>query len=167
MRRGKPRSLGATGGQPQIGHADIADHLRERGFDPDSAVIRRVLRLTAELLNRPRHLSQHVGGFAIADAPLSELVPVENATMPERVEAPLGFERRLCLPIRDDPKGLQSSGWHGGHGCRSSLFSDCGGQEATGWCGCRFLRQADVWQMSGEGYVRKHALRFRHQRVPA
>jgi error-prone DNA polymerase len=32
----------------------------------------------------PRHLSQHVGGFVIADAPLSELVPVENAAMPDR-----------------------------------------------------------------------------------
>ncbi len=32
----------------------------------------------------PRHLSQHVGGFVISDAPLSELVPVENAAMPER-----------------------------------------------------------------------------------
>jgi len=63
VRRGKPRGLGAAGGQPQIGHADIADHLRERGFNPDSAVIRRALRLTAELLNQPRHLSQHMGGF--------------------------------------------------------------------------------------------------------
>ena len=66
------------------GHADIADLLRERGFDPEGAVIRRVLRLTGELLNKPRHLSQHVGGFVIADAPLSELVPVENAAMPDR-----------------------------------------------------------------------------------
>ena len=66
------------------GHADIADLLRERGFDPESAVMRRVLRLTGELLNKPRHLSQHVGGFVIADAPLSELVPVENAAMPDR-----------------------------------------------------------------------------------
>jgi error-prone DNA polymerase len=66
------------------GHADIADQLRERGFDPEGAVIRRVLRLTGELLNKPRHLSQHVGGFVIADAPLSELVPVENAAMPDR-----------------------------------------------------------------------------------
>lgn len=66
------------------GEADISDHLRERGFDPDSAVIRRVIRLTSELLSKPRHLSQHVGGFVIADAPLSELVPVENASMPDR-----------------------------------------------------------------------------------
>jgi error-prone DNA polymerase len=66
------------------GEASLADHLRERGFDPDSAVIRRVIKLTAELLDMPRHLSQHVGGFVISDAPLNELVPVENAAMPDR-----------------------------------------------------------------------------------
>jgi error-prone DNA polymerase len=32
----------------------------------------------------PRHLSQHVGGFVISRGPLAELVPVENAAMPER-----------------------------------------------------------------------------------
>ncbi len=32
----------------------------------------------------PRHLSQHVGGFVISEGPLAELVPVENATMPDR-----------------------------------------------------------------------------------
>ena len=37
-----------------------------------------------ELLGFPRHLSQHVGGFVIAARPLEELVPVENAAMPER-----------------------------------------------------------------------------------
>src|SRR6202034_3148401 len=32
----------------------------------------------------PRHLSQHVGGFVISEGPLEELVPVENAAMPDR-----------------------------------------------------------------------------------
>jgi error-prone DNA polymerase len=32
----------------------------------------------------PRHLSQHTGGFVISRGPLAELVPVENAAMPER-----------------------------------------------------------------------------------
>src|SRR5687767_13009413 len=31
-----------------------------------------------------RHLSQHVGGFVISRGPLAELVPIENAAMPER-----------------------------------------------------------------------------------
>jgi len=66
------------------GDESLAERLRERGFDPESAVIRRIIKLTAEILDMPRHLSQHVGGFVIADAPLSELVPVENAAMPNR-----------------------------------------------------------------------------------
>ena len=36
------------------------------------------------ILGFPRHLSQHVGGFVISNGPLSELVPVENAAMPDR-----------------------------------------------------------------------------------
>jgi error-prone DNA polymerase len=66
------------------GETSLDERLREHGFDPHSAVLRRVMKLTAELLDMPRHLSQHVGGFVISDAPLSELVPVENAAMPER-----------------------------------------------------------------------------------
>ncbi len=56
----------------------------EAGLDPDSPVMRRLLYLVRELLGFPRHLSQHVGGFVISNGLLSELVPVENATMPER-----------------------------------------------------------------------------------
>jgi len=37
-----------------------------------------------EILGFPRHLSQHVGGFIITKSPISTLVPVENASMPER-----------------------------------------------------------------------------------
>ena len=66
------------------GEDALDDHLREHGFDPASPVLQRVLKLTAELLDFPRHLSQHVGGFVISDQPLSYLVPVENAAMPDR-----------------------------------------------------------------------------------
>lgn len=66
------------------GSIPLDDLLRERGFDPASPVIRKVVVLTAELMDQPRHLSQHVGGFVIADAPLHELVPVENAAMEDR-----------------------------------------------------------------------------------
>lgn len=58
--------------------------LRERGFDPDSRIMRRVLALTAELIGFPRHLSQHPGGFVISEHPLHTLVPVENAAMDGR-----------------------------------------------------------------------------------
>ena len=56
----------------------------EAGLDPESPVIRRLLYLVRQLLGFPRHLSQHVGGFVISNGPLSELVPVENATMEDR-----------------------------------------------------------------------------------
>ena len=56
----------------------------EAGLDPGSPVIKRLLYLVRQLLSFPRHLSQHVGGFVISNGPLSELVPVENATMEDR-----------------------------------------------------------------------------------
>ncbi len=56
----------------------------EAGLASDSPVVKRLLYLVRELIGFPRHLSQHVGGFVIANAPLHELVPVENAAMPER-----------------------------------------------------------------------------------
>ena len=58
--------------------------VREAGFDPDNPVIARLLALVRDLMGFPRHLSQHVGGFVISAGPLSALVPVENAAMPER-----------------------------------------------------------------------------------
>ncbi|MGD8919969.1 MAG: error-prone DNA polymerase, partial [Gammaproteobacteria bacterium] len=60
------------------------ERVREAGFDPDNPVIARLLGLVRELVGFPRHLSQHVGGFVISAGPLSALVPVENAAMPER-----------------------------------------------------------------------------------
>src|SRR6185295_17741377 len=42
------------------------------------------MEIAAILRGFPRHLSQHVGGFVISRGPLAELVPVENAAMPER-----------------------------------------------------------------------------------
>ena len=56
----------------------------EAGLDPESPIIRRLLWLVGQLVGFPRHLSQHVGGFVIANGPLHELVPVENAAMVDR-----------------------------------------------------------------------------------
>ena len=64
--------------------APLQERLRERGFDPDAPDVRRVTTLVDELRGKPRHLSQHVGGFVISGRPLWELVPVENASMAER-----------------------------------------------------------------------------------
>ncbi len=60
------------------------ERIRASGFDPEDPVIARLIALTAEILGFPRHLSQHVGGFVIARGRLDELVPIENAAMPER-----------------------------------------------------------------------------------
>ena len=56
----------------------------EAGLDPESPLIKRLLYLVRELLGFPRHLSQHVGGFVICNGALADLVPVENAAMPDR-----------------------------------------------------------------------------------
>jgi error-prone DNA polymerase len=60
------------------------ERIRASGFDPEDPVIARLIALTAEILGFPRHLSQHVGGFVIARGRLDELVPIENAAMPDR-----------------------------------------------------------------------------------
>jgi error-prone DNA polymerase len=62
----------------------IPARLAEAGFDPESPVIGHLVRLVNTLVGFPRHLSQHVGGFVISRGPLAELVPIENAAMPER-----------------------------------------------------------------------------------
>ena len=64
--------------------SSLAERVREAGLDPESAVVGRFLELTDALVGFPRHLSQHVGGFVISRGPLAELVPAENAAMPER-----------------------------------------------------------------------------------
>jgi error-prone DNA polymerase len=65
--------------------AEVDDsRVLEAGLDPGSPVIKRLLYLVRQILGFPRHLSQHVGGFVISNGPLSELVPVENATMEDR-----------------------------------------------------------------------------------
>ena len=62
----------------------MGERLAEAGFDPANRKVRLLMQLVQELLGFPRHLSQHVGGFVIARGPLSHLVPIENAAMPER-----------------------------------------------------------------------------------
>ena len=63
---------------------DRAARLRELGLDPADPSIARLFGLAGQLLGFPRHLSQHVGGFIVTDAPLCELVPVRNAAMEDR-----------------------------------------------------------------------------------
>ena len=54
------------------------------GLDPASPLHQHLLRLTAEIMNAPRHLSIHPGGFLLGHEPVHDLVPIENATMADR-----------------------------------------------------------------------------------
>lgn len=58
--------------------------LVELGLAVGSPQVNRLLTLVKSIQGFPRHLSQHVGGFVIAEETVTRLVPVENATMPER-----------------------------------------------------------------------------------
>jgi error-prone DNA polymerase len=64
--------------------ADLAKRFEEQGVAGHSRQAELFYRLVQEILGFPRHLSQHVGGFVITRSPISTLVPVENASMPER-----------------------------------------------------------------------------------
>jgi DNA polymerase III alpha subunit len=74
----------ASGMQWWDGQRIDPERIRASGFDPKDPRTRRLMTLTAQILGFPRHLSQHVGGFVIARGRLDELVPIENAAMPER-----------------------------------------------------------------------------------
>ena len=64
--------------------ADLLNRLMESGLDPEAPLSRQWATLATQLLNFPRHLSQHPGGFVIAQGKLSRLVPIENAAMVDR-----------------------------------------------------------------------------------
>lgn len=65
------------------GGADPA-RMRELGLDPTDRRLSQTVRLIAEIIGFPRHLSQHVGGFVITKGRLDELCPIENAAMDDR-----------------------------------------------------------------------------------
>ena len=62
----------------------LIDKLAEQGLDPNLSRVQAWAFLAQSLLGFPRHLSQHPGGFVIANQTLTRLVPVENAAMPNR-----------------------------------------------------------------------------------
>ena len=66
------------------GETPMQQRLAEAGFDAGNPLLQQVMAVTEQLRDHPRHLSQHVGGFVISDAPLSTVVPVENAAMADR-----------------------------------------------------------------------------------
>jgi error-prone DNA polymerase len=67
------------------GHEIDKQHvLRETGLDLGDPHLKRVLKLTEDMIGMPRHLSQHVGGFILTDGLLTETVPIGNGAMPDR-----------------------------------------------------------------------------------
>ena len=65
-------------------HSRQQQALQEAGLDADAAPVQRWVALVGQLRGFPRHLSQHVGGFVIADHKLARLVPIETAAMDNR-----------------------------------------------------------------------------------
>ncbi len=56
----------------------------ETGFSLDNPAIGRLKSFVDQILQFPRHLSQHVGGFVLTEGRLDELVPIHNGGMADR-----------------------------------------------------------------------------------
>ena len=62
----------------------LPTRLAEAGIDPVSDTGMRLVSLVGQLVGFPRHLGQHVGGMVMTRGRLTDLVPVQPATMPGR-----------------------------------------------------------------------------------
>jgi error-prone DNA polymerase len=60
-------------------------HLREVGIDAHHQTVQIFAQLWQRIQDLPRHLGQHSGGMVMCQGRLDEIVPLENATMPDRV----------------------------------------------------------------------------------
>jgi len=58
--------------------------LRQVGFDTSTGLYKQLLELANEILDFPRHLSIHPGGFLLGHEPVHDIVPIENGAMPDR-----------------------------------------------------------------------------------
>lgn len=58
---------------------------REQGFNLSDPRILKFFSLTTEILELPRHIGQHSGGMVICQGQLDMIVPLEPASMPDRV----------------------------------------------------------------------------------
>ncbi len=56
----------------------------ETGYDVANPEIARLQDMVERLLEFPRHLSQHVGGFVLTQGRLDEIVPIHNGAMEDR-----------------------------------------------------------------------------------
>ncbi len=71
------------------GHSDSAEDserkFREAGLDPRDHRVRNFINIVTGLQDLPRHLGQHSGGMVICQGSLDRVVPLEPASMPNRV----------------------------------------------------------------------------------
>ena len=58
--------------------------VRQAGLDPQNPMVGLAVELAAELIEFPRHLSQHVGGYVLTQDRLDTYVPIGNAAMDDR-----------------------------------------------------------------------------------
>ncbi|QDW37664.1 error-prone DNA polymerase [Bradyrhizobium sp. KBS0727] len=58
--------------------------VRQAGLDPANAMVELAVELASELIEFPRHLSQHVGGYVLTQDRLDTYVPIGNAAMDDR-----------------------------------------------------------------------------------
>src|SRR3981081_1794423 len=58
--------------------------VRQAGLDPKNSMIELAVALATELIEFPRHLSQHVGGYVLTQDRLDTYVPIGNAAMEDR-----------------------------------------------------------------------------------
>ncbi|HET6839285.1 MAG TPA: error-prone DNA polymerase [Bradyrhizobium sp.] len=58
--------------------------VKQAGFDPNNSIVKLAVELATELIEFPRHLSQHVGGYVLTQDRLDTYVPIGNAAMEDR-----------------------------------------------------------------------------------
>jgi error-prone DNA polymerase len=58
--------------------------VRQAGLDPKNSMVELAVELASELIEFPRHLSQHVGGYVLTQDRLDTYVPIGNAAMDDR-----------------------------------------------------------------------------------
>jgi len=63
-------------------HDDLG--LAAAGLDPHTKICTQFRELVREILDFPRHLGIHPGGFLLGHEPVHDLVPIENASMEDR-----------------------------------------------------------------------------------
>ena len=96
--RSAVRDVGKVLGIPETALDRVAKHMSMYGLvDPEAlergglaenggkrAAVSHLAQLADEILEHPRHLSVHPGGFLLGHEPVHDIVPIENASMPGR-----------------------------------------------------------------------------------